>query len=100
MPQKGYFLKGEPLSHKVWPSSQPAEAFPAVIFTESVLMNSDDEKLLRMAKEIIVKFIELGRISPSNFETHFRTIFWALKNTVVEAQFANLPEEPEQKVKK
>ncbi len=53
-------------------------------------MHQDDEKILRLAKEIIIKFIELGRISPSNFEDHFRTVFWALKNTVVDAQLSNL----------
>ncbi|MDY6909627.1 MAG: hypothetical protein SWC40_06780 [Thermodesulfobacteriota bacterium] len=49
-------------------------------------MNPDDEKILRLAKEIVIKFIELGRISPTNFESHFKSIFWALKNTVVDAQ--------------
>ena len=53
-------------------------------------MNPDDEKLLRLSKEIIVKFIELGRVSPTNFEAHFRNIFWALKNTVVDARAADL----------
>lgn len=53
-------------------------------------MHQDDEKILRLAKEIIIKFIELGRISPTNFEDHFRSIFWALKNTVVDAQLPDL----------
>lgn len=53
-------------------------------------MHPDDEKILRLAKEVIIKFIELGRISPTNFEEHFRSIFWALKNTVVNARIAEL----------
>ncbi|SHF92191.1 hypothetical protein SAMN02745206_02910 [Desulfacinum infernum DSM 9756] len=53
-------------------------------------MNPDDEKLLKLAKEIIVKFIELGRVSPTNFEANFRAIFWALKNTVLDARAADL----------
>ncbi len=56
-------------------------------------MNADDEKILRLAKEVVVKFIELGRVSPTNFESHFRNIFWALKNTVVEAQLPDLSSE-------
>jgi hypothetical protein len=52
-------------------------------------MHPDDEKILRLAKEVIIKFIELGRISPTNFEEHFRSIFWALKNTVVNARIAD-----------
>ncbi len=53
-------------------------------------MNADDEKILKMAKEIMVKFIELGRVSTSNFDEHFRSVFWTIKNTVVNAQFSDL----------
>jgi len=49
-------------------------------------MNPDDEKVLRIAKEIIVKFIELGRVSPGNFDAHFRSVFWTVKDTIVNAQ--------------
>jgi hypothetical protein len=56
-------------------------------------MNSDDEKILRLSKEIILKFIELGRVSPTNFEDNFKNIFWALKKTVVEAQAPDLAKE-------
>lgn len=49
-------------------------------------MNADDEKILKMAKEVLVKFIELGRVSPSNFDAHFRSVFWTIKNTAVNAQ--------------
>jgi len=53
-------------------------------------MQADDEKILRLAKEIIIKFIELGRVSPSNFEAHFKSVFWALKKTVIDAQLPDL----------
>lgn len=56
-------------------------------------MNSDDEKILRLAKEIILKFIELGRVSPTNFEDNFKNIFWALKRTLGEAQAPDLAKE-------
>lgn len=56
-------------------------------------MNPDDEKVLRLSKEIIVKFIELGRVSPTNFEDNFKSIFWAIKKTVVEAQAPDLTKE-------
>jgi len=52
----------------------------------------DDEIILRYAKEIIIKFIELGRISPSSFGDHFRSIYWSLKNTLVEARLPTLEE--------
>jgi hypothetical protein len=49
-------------------------------------MHPDDEKILKIAKEVVVKFIELGRVSPSNFEQHFNDIFWAVKRTVISAR--------------
>lgn len=56
-------------------------------------MNQDDEKLLRMSKEIVIKFIELGRVSPSNFDQQFRSVFWTLKDTLVGAQVPDLKPE-------
>ena len=53
-------------------------------------MNQDDEKILRMSKEIVIKFIELGRVSPSNFDQQFRSVFWTLKDTLVGAQGPDL----------
>ena len=55
-------------------------------------MHQDDEIILRYAKEIIVKFIELGRVSPGSFGEHFRSIFWSIKNTIVEARLPELGE--------
>lgn len=56
-------------------------------------MHPDDEKILRIAKEIVVKFIEIGRVSPGNFDQQFRSIFWTLKNTIVSAQVPDLNRE-------
>ncbi len=53
-------------------------------------MNPDDEKILKLAKEIVVKYIELGRVSPSGFEELFRNVFWTLKRTVVDSQAERL----------
>jgi hypothetical protein len=55
-------------------------------------VQQDDEIILRFAKEIAIKFIELGRISPDSFREHFRSIFWSLKNTVVDARLPELDE--------
>ncbi|GLI35990.1 hypothetical protein [Desulforhabdus amnigena] len=56
-------------------------------------MQPDDEKILRISKEIIIKFIELGRVSPGNFEENFKSVFWTLKRTVVDAQLPRLDTE-------
>ena len=39
-------------------------------------MNADDERFLKAAKEVLVKFIEMGTVSPSNFDEKFRRIYW------------------------
>jgi hypothetical protein len=44
--------------------------------------DSSQEQILRASKEIAVKFIEVGRISPSNFAEIFKTIYDAIDVTV------------------
>ncbi len=56
-------------------------------------MHPDDEKILRLSKEIIIKFIELGRVSPGNFDENFRNVFWTIKSTLVNARI----EQPQDK---
>ncbi len=56
-------------------------------------MHPDDEKILRLSKEIIIKFIELGRVAPGNFDENFKSIFWTLKSTLVNARIDELNEE-------
>ena len=50
---------------------------------------SQDEQILRATKEIVVKFIETGRISPTGFPEVFKTIYRAVDETV------RLPADPE-----
>ncbi|MEH0021575.1 MAG: conjugal transfer protein TraB [Desulfobacter sp.] len=45
-------------------------------------MKSIDEQILRATKEIIVKFIEMGRLSPSNIHESFRDIHATVNDTV------------------
>ena len=47
-------------------------------------MKSLDEQILRTAKEIIVKFIEMGRLSPSNVPESFKDIYAVVNETVKE----------------
>jgi predicted transcriptional regulator len=54
---------------------------------------SQDEQILRAAKEIVVKFIETGRISPTGFPEAFKTIYQAVDETV--KQSAGLETEDE-----
>ncbi|MCU0590535.1 MAG: conjugal transfer protein TraB [Desulfobacterales bacterium] len=45
-------------------------------------MASIDENILKAAKEIVVKFIECGRLSPSGFPETFQTIYRTVEETV------------------
>lgn len=45
-------------------------------------MKSIDEQILRTTKEIIVKFIEMGRLSPSNIDESFKEIYATVNETV------------------
>jgi len=45
-------------------------------------MASIDEQILRTAKEIVVKFIEAGRVSPAGFPETFQTIYRTIDHTV------------------
>ena len=59
-------------------------------------MASIEEQILRATKEIVVKFIEGGRISPSGFHDAFKGIYKTVAETVkgpAEASEAESPEE-------
>jgi hypothetical protein len=45
-------------------------------------MASLDEQILRATKEIVVKFIEGGRVSPAGFSETFKSIYKAVEDTV------------------
>lgn len=45
-------------------------------------MKSVDEHILRAAKEIVVKFIEMGRLSPSNVHESFKDVYKTVNDTV------------------
>ena len=45
-------------------------------------MASIEEQILRASKEIIVKFIETGRVSPAGFPEMFKTIYTTVEEAV------------------
>ena len=45
-------------------------------------MASIEEQVLRTAKEIVVKFIEIGRVSPTGFDEAFRSVYKTVSETV------------------
>lgn len=45
-------------------------------------MASIDEQILRTSKEIVVKFIETGRLSPTTFAETFKNVYNTIEQTV------------------
>ena len=43
---------------------------------------ASDDTILKVGKEIIVKFIEVGRLSPANFDETFKEIYNSVHDTV------------------
>ena len=41
-----------------------------------------DELLLKVAKEIVVKFIEVGRVSPASFNDTFKMVIDTLRQSL------------------
>jgi hypothetical protein len=60
-------------------------------------MASIEEQVLRTAKEIVVKFIETGRVSPAGFRDAFQNIYRAVADTVNEGKQAEKESETEVK---
>jgi len=45
-------------------------------------MASIEEQILRATKEIVVKFIEVGRVSPTSFNESFKSIYKTISESV------------------
>ena len=41
-----------------------------------------DEAIFKVTKEIVVKFIEVGRLTPANFDETFKRVFETVKSSV------------------
>jgi predicted transcriptional regulator len=52
-----------------------------------------DEQILRATKEIVVKFIEMGRLSPTGFPEAFKAIYRTVDETVKQAAAPESSEE-------
>jgi hypothetical protein len=57
------------------------------------------KQALQVAKEIVVKFIEIGRISPNNFPEFFSSIYKEVLQTLAEGHVQEDTAESEKKSK-
>ena len=53
-----------------------------IALTPETCSKLDEEKILKIAKEVVVKFIEIGRVSPTQFEGVFQSVFRTIKSSV------------------
>jgi hypothetical protein len=63
----------------------PPGGFFVAFQTSEIFMDQLQKQALQVAKEIVVKFIEVGRISPSNFSEYFEPIYDDVYRTVTKA---------------
>ncbi len=49
-------------------------------------MGSIDELILRATKEIVVKFIETGRVGPAGFHETFKTVYSTIQEIAMGSQ--------------
>jgi hypothetical protein len=59
-------------------------------------MASIDEQILKATKEIVVKFIEAGRISPSGFHETFKNVYHTVSQTVRGVGTVNEQSDPDE----
>jgi hypothetical protein len=56
-------------------------------------MASIDKQILKVTKEVVVKFIEAGRVSPAGFNDTFKNVYNTVKETVQGSDEAPEPED-------
>ena len=49
-------------------------------------MKPEEEMVLKVSKEIVIKYIEIGRLALGNFDEAFRSIYTTVKDTVLPAK--------------
>ncbi len=45
-------------------------------------MQADEELILKVTKEIVVKFIEMGRVSPTNIDKVFKDVGQTVRESI------------------
>lgn len=47
-------------------------------------MRTLDEQVIKVTKEIVAKFIEVGRVSPASFDETFKSVYKTVKEAILE----------------
>lgn len=57
-------------------------------------MKPEDELALKVAKEIVIKFIEVGKVSVSSFDEVFGQVYASVRDALAEATARPKPRPP------
>jgi hypothetical protein len=55
---------------------------PILFHQEGQRMKPEEEMILKVTKEIVIKYIEIGRLALANFDEAFRSIHKTIQETV------------------
>ncbi len=70
-----FFRAAEVFSFFIWRTTMSEQKFVRPV---------TDEAVLKATKEIMVKFIEIGKVTPANFEEHYKLVFNTVKQSAEE----------------
>ena len=59
------------------PTGKPSYNNPRIDYHQK-----QQELVLKIAKEVVVKFIELGKVSPESFDEVFSSVYQTISNTI------------------
>jgi hypothetical protein len=59
-------------------------------------MRALDEQVLKVTKEIVAKFIEVGRVSPTSFDETFKNVYRSVKEAILDHSPATLEQSIEE----
>jgi hypothetical protein len=59
-------------------------------------MRALDEQVLKVTKEIVAKFIEVGRVSPASFDETFKNVYRSVKEAILDHSPATLEQSGEE----
>lgn len=57
-------------------------------------MEKLQKEVLQITKEIVVKFVEAGRITPTNFAEHFPAVYAVVSDTLAKGDERGAPTSP------
>jgi hypothetical protein len=64
------------------PNKSTRHPNPSIVIAGGIHMRPDEEMVVKVTKEIVIKYIEIGRLALANFDEAFRSIYKTVRETV------------------